>query len=61
MTATVANLVTRPHVACTQCKSVVFDGVALKSRVVRILPAGTAEAKCRQCKGWVKVPVVYQR
>ncbi len=46
----------RPVVRC-DCGQVLFDGVVIKSRVVRVLPVG-AEAKCR-CKRWVKVPVSY--
>ena len=47
----------RPAVRCV-CGQYVFDGVVIKSRVVRVLPIG-AEAKCR-CKRWVAVPVSYQ-
>ena len=47
----------RPEVRCHQCGQVIFDGLVIKSRVVRLLPIG-AEAKCR-CKAWVKMPVVY--
>ena len=48
---------TRPKVRCQQCGHVIFDGDAIKSRVV-ILDTPNARAKCR-CKAWVSVPVVY--
>ena len=47
----------RPPVKCPTCRTVLFDGIVLKSRVVRLLPKG-GEAKCR-CKRWVPVPVSY--
>lgn len=47
----------RPEVKCPTCRTVLFDGIVIKSRVVRLLPKG-AEAKCR-CKRWVPVPVTY--
>lgn len=47
----------RPTVRCGTCQAVIFDGLVIKSRVVRVLPRG-AEAKCR-CKTWVPVPVTY--
>ena len=47
----------RPAVRCGTCRQVVFDGIVIKSRVVRVLPRGV-EAKCR-CKQWVAVPLVY--
>lgn len=46
----------RPAVVC-YCGHTVFDGEAIKARVVRVLPTG-AEAKCK-CKRWVSVPVTY--
>lgn len=49
--------VLRPPVKCT-CRATVFDGCVIKSRVVRLLPQGGAEALCR-CKRWVQVPVTY--
>ena len=48
----------RPRVACPQCRTVVFDGEVVLSRVVRVGAAGCA-AKCKQCRGWVRVPLVY--
>lgn len=48
---------TRPKVRCTFCGHTIFDGQAIKSRVV-ILDSQTAKAKCR-CKHWVSVPVSY--
>lgn len=47
----------RPELRCPQCNQVIFDGIVIKSRIVRVLPRG-AEAKCR-CKTWVPVPVSY--
>lgn len=47
----------RQPVKCPHCRTVLFDGIVLKSRVVRLLPKG-GEAKCR-CKRWVQVPVTY--
>jgi len=47
----------RQPVRCSTCRSVVFDGLVIKARVVRVLRTG-AEAKCR-CKTWVPVPVTY--
>ncbi|TKA91825.1 hypothetical protein FAZ79_00530 [Guyparkeria sp. SB14A] len=47
----------RPEVRCPQCNQVLFDGIVVKSRVLRVLPRG-AEAKCR-CKTWVRVPLTY--
>lgn len=47
----------RAEVRCGACKAVLFDGLVIKSRVVRVLNSG-AEAKCR-CKAWVPVPVTY--
>ncbi len=47
----------RPQVRCKQCRSVIFDGQVIKSRIVKILDIG-AEAKC-QCKNWVTVPITY--
>ncbi|MFN2288661.1 MAG: hypothetical protein ABR578_10060 [Chromatocurvus sp.] len=47
----------RQSIKCPTCTAMVFDGLVIKSRVVRVLAAG-AEAKCR-CKTWVPVPVTY--
>lgn len=47
----------RPACRCPNCGTTLFDGLVIKSRVVRVLPKG-AEAKCR-CKEWVAVPVSY--
>ena len=46
----------RPVVKCI-CQHKIFDGLVIKSRVIRVLPDG-AEALCR-CKKWVKVPLRY--
>lgn len=60
-TMTLANPTTepanRPKVRCSFCGHVVFDGLAVKSRVV-VLDDSNAKAKCR-CKHWVSVPVAY--
>lgn len=42
------------------CGRVVVDGYAVRSRAIRRLPNGGAEAKCR-CKAWVWVPLTYTR
>ena len=47
----------RPAVRCGTCDHVLFDGIVIKSRVVRVLAQG-AQAKCR-CKRWVRVPLTY--
>lgn len=47
----------RPAVRCPHCGHAIFDGLVIKSRIVRVLPMG-AEAKC-QCKAWVAVPIHY--
>jgi len=49
----------RQTVKC-DCGHFVFDGIVVKSRVVRLLPRGGAEALCR-CKRWVLVPLSYSR
>lgn len=48
----------RAEVRC-ECGRTIFDGVAVRARVVRALPRGGAQAKCR-CKRWVAVPLTYQ-
>lgn len=60
MAATAKVLQHRPEVRCTQCGAVVFDGLAIKSRCVRVLQNG-AEAMCKRCKRWVTVPITYSR
>ena len=47
----------RLRVRCV-CDHVLFDGVVVRSRVVRLLPRGGAEALCR-CKRWQLVPLTY--
>ena len=42
------------------CGRVIFDGVVIKTRVLRVRPDGQAEVKCRDCKGWVTVPLAYK-
>ena len=48
---------TRPVVRCA-CGYTLFDGLVVRSRVVRVLVKGT-EAKCR-CKRWVALPLTYR-
>lgn len=48
----------RPTVRCPTCQGLVFDGQAIRSRVVVLGPHG-GQAKCRQCKAWVEVPATY--
>lgn len=48
----------RPSVRCQGCRKVVFDGLVVRARVVRVLPSGQAEAKCH-CKRWLLVPLRY--
>jgi len=48
----------RPEVRC-DCGHHIFDGIVVRSRCVRLLPRGGAEALCR-CKRWVKVPMEYR-
>lgn len=40
------------------CGHRLFDGIVVRSRVVRLLPRGGAEALCR-CKRWQTVPLTY--
>lgn len=47
----------RKTVKCV-CGHGLFDGLVVKSRVVRLLPRGGAEALCR-CKRWQMVPLTY--
>lgn len=56
--AAAAPVAERPEVRC-DCGRTIFDGVAVRARVVRALPRGGAQAKCR-CKRWVPVPLTYQ-
>jgi|GEM_PF-2752414 len=49
----------RPEVRCPVCRSKLFDGEVIKGvSVIRVLPQA-AEGKCKQCKGWVGLPVAY--
>lgn len=41
---------------CPTCHKLIFDGEVLLARVTKFTPAG-AEACCKICKTWVKVPV----
>lgn len=47
----------RPSVKCPLCGHTLFDGLVIKSRIIRLTRTG-AEAKCR-CKAWVKMPMRY--
>jgi len=48
----------RPAIKC-RCGSTVFDGLVVKQvTVIRLLPH-TSEAKCKRCKSWVTLPIVY--
>lgn len=42
---------------CPTCQKLIFDGEVLLARVTKFGPAA-AEACCKICKTWVKVPVV---
>ncbi|MBE0439593.1 MAG: hypothetical protein IBX57_07540 [Gammaproteobacteria bacterium] len=53
---TVENI--RPTVRCHQCRSIIFDGEVVKSRIVKVLAQG-AVAKCN-CKQWVAIPLTYR-
>jgi hypothetical protein len=52
-----AALGPRKTVQCV-CGHRLFDGIVIRSRVVRMLARGGAEALCR-CKRWQAVPVTY--
>ncbi len=56
-TAEAPPVAARPPVRC-ECGREIFDGLVVRSRVVRVLPRGGAQAKCR-CKRWVPVPLTY--
>lgn len=55
--AAAAPAATRPAVRCT-CGHPLFDGQALRARVLLVQPDGAVAAKCR-CKRWVRVPLAY--
>lgn len=57
MSETGINMGPRQQVRCP-CGHYVFDGIVVRSRVVRVLPSGGAEAMCR-CKRWHPVPLTY--
>lgn len=48
----------RPEVRCENCDFVIFDGLIIKGRIVRVMREG-AEAKCKRCRSWTPVPVTY--
>ena len=44
-----------------RCGKLLFDGEVLKHiTIIRVAPDGGAEAKCKFCKGWARVPFVMQ-
>ncbi len=47
----------RPQVRC-DCGRAVFDGQAVRARVVLVDARGDSVAKC-QCKRWVALPLRY--
>lgn len=49
--------VLRPPVRCV-CGRAVFDGQAVRARVVLVQADATVIAKC-QCKRWVPIPLRY--
>lgn len=50
----------RPEVRCPTCRSKLFDGQVIKGvTVIRVWQSSAAEAKCKQCKEWVTVPLTY--
>lgn len=59
----VLRLTPRPagpqDVNCPTCNKLIFDSTerVLLSRVTRLPANGPAEACCKMCKTWVKVPV----
>lgn len=48
----------RAEVRCRTCNFKVFDGLMLRTTIIRVLPRG-AEGKCKRCKAWTPVPVTY--
>ena len=46
-----------PSVHCPNCGKRVFDGFAIRCRVVRLLPKG-AQGMC-ECKSWVALPIIF--
>lgn len=52
-----AMLGPRPEIKCA-CGHRLFDGLVIRSRVVRVTPRGECEALCK-CKLWLPVPLIY--
>lgn len=48
----------RPQLICPTCRKVIFDGLILRGRVLRVRTDDAVEVKC-QCKHWVDVPLRY--
>jgi len=55
-----ANKITqqRREVNCLRCGRNIFNGIVIRSRVIRVLPDGRCQAKCR-CAEWQAVPLRY--
>jgi hypothetical protein len=49
----------RTEVRCPTCRAKLFDGHVIKGVSIIRLLQHSAEGKCKQCKGWVGLPVVY--
>lgn len=49
----------RPEVRCPTCRSKLFDGQVIKGVTVIRVWQDSVEGKCKQCKGWVGLPVSY--
>lgn len=50
----------RTEARCS-CGRVLFDGQVLKGiTIVKVKPGGGCEAKCKFCKKWADVPMVYK-
>lgn len=61
MSADAARVVPmREPVKCPTCTEVVFTGSVVLTRCLRVGERRT-EAKCKRCKTWVEVPLVYRR
>jgi len=41
-----------------ECGHEIFDGEVIRMRVLRVMPNGKCEVKCR-CKRWNAVPLLY--
>lgn len=47
----------RKQIRCV-CGHFLFDGIVVRSRVIRVQPRGEVEALCR-CKRWQTVPLTF--